>query len=54
MTPAGIHRRNAAKCAIRTFKNYFTAGLSSTASDFPLQLWDKLVPQATITLNLLR
>lgn len=54
LTPAGIHRRNAAERAIRTFKKHFIAGLASTDRDFPLQLWDQLLEQAQLTLNLLR
>jgi hypothetical protein len=48
------HRRNAAERAIRTFKEYFVAGLSSVDPSFPMHLWDRLLPQAEITLNLLR
>jgi hypothetical protein len=48
------HRRNAAERAIRTFKEHFVAGLSSVDPTFPLHLWDRLLPQAEITLNLLR
>ena len=54
LVPPGTHRRNAAERAIRTFKNHFIAGLSSVDPKFPLNLWDKLIPQALITLNLLR
>ena len=54
LVPPGIHRRNAAKKAIQTFKNHFIAGLSSTHPDFPLNLWDQLLEQAELTLNLLR
>jgi hypothetical protein len=54
LVPPHIHRRNPAERAIRTFKNHFVAGLCSTNSDFPLRLWDSLLPQAEITLNLLR
>jgi hypothetical protein len=54
LVPPHVHRRNAAERAIRTFKNHFIAGLCSTDKNFPLYLWDKLLPQATITLNLLR
>jgi hypothetical protein len=50
--PPGTHRRNAAERAIRTFKNHFIAGLCSVDKDFPLHLWDRLVDQAVITLNL--
>jgi hypothetical protein len=49
-----FHRCNAAKHAIRTFKEHFYAGLSSVEPSFPLHLWDRLLPQAEITLNLLR
>jgi hypothetical protein len=54
LAPPHIHRRNAAERAIRTFKNHFIAGLCSTNPAFPLNLWDKLLPQCLITLNLLR
>jgi hypothetical protein len=46
--------QNAAERYIRTFKNHFIAGLSSTDPNFPLHLWDRLIPQALISLNLLR
>jgi hypothetical protein len=48
------HRRSAAERAIRTFKEHFVAGLSSVDHTFPLHLWDRLLPQTEITLNLLR
>jgi hypothetical protein len=48
------HRVNAAERAIRTFKNHFIAGLCSVDPRFPITLWDKLLPQAVLTLNLLR
>ena len=54
LVPPHQHRRNAAERAIRTFKNHFIAGLCSTDPDFPIHLWDRLLPQAEITLNLLR
>jgi hypothetical protein len=54
LVPPGIHRRNAAERAIRTFKNHFIAGLCSVDKNFPIHLWDRLIPQAEITLNLLR
>jgi hypothetical protein len=54
LVPPHCHRRNAAERAIRTFKEHFVAGLSSVNPTFPLHLWDRLLPQAEITLNLLR
>jgi hypothetical protein len=49
-----IHRSNNAERAIQNFKNHFISGLCLVDPTFPLKLWDKLFPQATITLNLLR
>jgi hypothetical protein len=40
------HRRNAAKRAIRTFKEHSVAGLSSVDPSFPMHLWGRLLPQA--------
>jgi hypothetical protein len=54
LVPPHVHRRNAAERAIRTFKNHFIAGLCSVDRDFPVHLWDRLLPQALLTLNLLR
>jgi hypothetical protein len=54
LVPPHCHCRNAAERAIRTFKQHFVAGLSSVDPTFTLHLWDRLLPQAEITLNLLR
>jgi hypothetical protein len=54
VVPPQWHRRNAAEGAIRTFKEHFLVGLSSVDATFPLHLWDRLLPHAEITLNLLR
>ncbi len=54
LVPPQVHLRNAAERAICTFKNHFIASLCSTNKDFLLHLWDRLLPQALITLNLLR
>ena len=54
LAPPHIHRQNSAERAIRTFKNHFVAGLATCDPKFPLQCWDLLLPQAEITLNLLR
>ena len=52
--PPGCHRRNIAEAAIKNFKNHFVAILSGTDPAFPVTLWDKLLPQAELTTNLLR
>jgi hypothetical protein len=54
LVPPHCHRRNDAERAIGTFKEHFVAGLSSVDPAFPLYFWDRLLPQAEITLNLLR
>jgi hypothetical protein len=48
------HRMNAAERAIQTFKDAFIAVLATTNSDFPLQLWDKIIPQVQDTPNLMQ
>jgi hypothetical protein len=52
--PPYSHRRNSAERAIRSFKDHFIAGLCSTDKSFPMHLWYRLLPQAVITLNMLR
>ena len=47
------HRVNTSEGAICTFRNHFVARLSSVHPKFPMYLWDELLPQAFITLNLL-
>jgi hypothetical protein len=48
------HRRNADERAIRSFKDHLIAGLCSTDKSFQMHLWDRLLPQVVITLNMLR
>ena len=54
LAPPHLHRRNAAERAIRTFKNHFVAILCGADPNFPIHLWDRLLPQVILTLNLLR
>jgi hypothetical protein len=54
LVPPHCHRRNSAERATRTFKEHFGAGISSANPSFPMHLWDRLLPHAEITLNLLR
>jgi hypothetical protein len=52
--PPSNHRSNPAERAIATWKDHFISVLSTVDPDFPMEAWDKLVPQAELTLNLLR
>jgi hypothetical protein len=54
LAPPHFHQRNAGESAVRTFKEHFVAGLYSVDPSFPMHLWDRLLPQAEITFNLLR
>ncbi len=50
----GCHQHNAAKVAIRNFKAHFLSVLAGVANNFPPSLWDWLLPQTEITINLIR
>jgi hypothetical protein len=49
----GCHQRNAAKVAICKFKAHFLSILAGVANNFPPSLWDRLLPQTKITINLI-
>ena len=51
LVPPHNHRANAAE---QTLKCHFKAGLASLDPTFPVSEWDRLLPQAFLTLNLLR
>jgi hypothetical protein len=53
LVPPDMHRRNRAERTIRTFKEHFLAILAGVDAAFPPYLWDLLLPQAELTLNLL-
>jgi hypothetical protein len=54
LVPLDMHRRNWAEHAIHTFNDHFLAILAGVDSAFLPYLWDLLLPQAELTLNLLR
>ena len=54
LVPYHIHRQNAVERAIQTFKAYFISILAGVADDLPHRHWYQLLPQAELTLNLLR
>jgi hypothetical protein len=45
---------NLAERAIQTFKNHFKVVIVGVDKTFPMQLWDRLLPQLVLTLNLLQ
>ena len=49
-----MHQHNQAERAIRTFNDHFLAILTGVDKAFPPYLWDLLLPQAKLMLNLLR
>jgi hypothetical protein len=53
LVPPGCHRCNAAKVAIHNFKAHFLRVFAGVADNFPPNLWDWLLPQTKITINLI-
>ena len=54
LVPPDMHQRNAAERAIWSFKANFLAILAGVASNFSRNLWDLLLLQTEIMLNILR
>jgi hypothetical protein len=53
LIPPNVHCCNAAKRAIQTFKPHFLAITAGLPPVFTCYLWDLLLPQTKVTLNLL-
>ena len=53
LVPVGMHRRNVAEKTTQTFKVNFKSTICGVAKEFPMNLWDSLIPQAELTCNLL-
>ena len=49
-----MQRRNTAEQMMQTFKAHFLSILARVSNTFPNFLWEKLLPQTELTLNLLR
>ena len=49
-----MHRRNSAERAVRTFNNRLISSLCTVENLFPFYLWDHLLPQVTMSINMLR
>ena len=54
LVPPDVHFRNAAERAIETFKVRFLSVLAGFDPTLPKYLWDLLLDQTKLTLNLLR
>jgi hypothetical protein len=54
LVPPGCNRCNSAKVAICNFKAHFLSILAGVAKDFPPNLWDWLLPQTEIMINLIQ
>ena len=54
LVPLGTNRSNVAEVDIRNFKAYLLSFLVGTSQDFSQSLWDRLLPQSEITINLFR
>ena len=49
-----MHRRNASERDIMTRKKHFVSIISGTDRPVPMHIWDIIMDQAQITLNMLR
>jgi hypothetical protein len=54
LVPPYSHIRNSVERATISFKDHLIASLCSTYKSFPVHLWDRIMPQEVITLNMLR
>jgi hypothetical protein len=54
LVPPDMHRRNKEEQMIRHFKNHFLSILVGVNAAFLPYLWDLLLPQAKVTIDLLR
>ena len=54
LVPPGNHRRNISERGIQTFKSHLISIVNGVSDDCPIKLWCQFVPQAELTLNLLR
>ena len=54
LLPPKVHRRNVAERSICTFKAHFLAILAGVDTNFPKYMWDNLLVQTELTINLLR
>lgn len=53
LVPLHMHRENTVEPAIGTFKDHLITRLVLTDQEFSMHLWDQLIFQAVLTLNLI-
>ena len=54
LVPLHMYRRNIVERASKTFKDHFIAGLATIDPKCSMYLWCRLLPQATMALNMMR
>ena len=54
LLPTNVHRINIAERDIRTFKAHFISVLAGVYPTFPKFMWDNLLTQTELTINLLQ
>ena len=54
MVTPHFHCSNLAKSAISIYEDHFKTWLDSCGPKYPIREWDRLIPQANITMNLLQ
>ena len=54
LVPKGQHRQNLSERALQTWKAHTIGALSGVSATFPLGLWDELLPQLNMQVNILR
>ena len=54
LVPSHLHSRNSAKSTIQKFKANFITCLCAADPKYSAKKWNRFLPQATLTLNLLR
>ena len=54
LVPPHMHRRNSSEKAMRKFKNHCISFLCTVDPLFIFYFWDRLLPQVTMTLHMLR
>ena len=54
LVPPHDHRRNVAEMAVQVFKDHFVSVLCGADTNFPMQLWCRILRQAEHQLNYYR